>query len=129
MPAPPSSHGGDVVLVGAKADEMRRHAGRADREAGATDRGKAKTASASPLDGRAEAVTLSTAPYPGFATDMQAQFMAMAVLGTGASLLTETIFENRYMHVPELARMGCDIHRQRAVPRWCAASRASSAHR
>src|SRR3546814_16462523 len=40
---------------------------------------------------------------------MQAQFMAMATLGKGASLFTETIFENRYMHVPELARMGCDI--------------------
>src|SRR3546814_15053628 len=40
---------------------------------------------------------------------MQAQFMAMATLGTGASLFTETIFENRYMHVPELTRMGCDI--------------------
>src|SRR3546814_8621700 len=40
---------------------------------------------------------------------MQAQFMAMATLGKGASLFTESIFENRYMHVPELARMGCDI--------------------
>lgn len=54
-------------------------------------------------------LTLSTAPYPGFATDMQAQFMSMLTLADGASLLTETIFENRYMHVPELARMGADI--------------------
>jgi len=54
-------------------------------------------------------LTLSTAPYPGFATDMQAQFMAMLCLADGASVLTETIFENRYMHVPELARMGADI--------------------
>jgi UDP-N-acetylglucosamine 1-carboxyvinyltransferase len=54
-------------------------------------------------------VTVSTAPYPGFPTDMQAQFMAMLALADGASLLTETIFENRYMHVPELARMGADI--------------------
>ena len=54
-------------------------------------------------------VTLSTAPYPGFATDMQAQFMAMLCKADGASVLTETIFENRYMHVPELARMGADI--------------------
>jgi UDP-N-acetylglucosamine 1-carboxyvinyltransferase len=61
------------------------------------------------MSGRAQPVTLSTAPYPGFATDMQAQFMAMATLGSGASLFTETIFENRYMHVPELTRMGCDI--------------------
>ena len=44
------------------------------------------------------------------ATDMQAQFMATLALADGASVLTETIFENRYMHVPELARMGADIH-------------------
>ena len=55
-------------------------------------------------------LTLSTAPFPGFATDMQAQFMAMLALADGASVLTETIFENRYMHVPELARMGADVH-------------------
>jgi UDP-N-acetylglucosamine 1-carboxyvinyltransferase len=54
-------------------------------------------------------LTLSTAPFPGFATDMQAQFMAMLCKAEGASVLTETIFENRYMHVPELARMGADI--------------------
>jgi len=54
-------------------------------------------------------LTLSTAPFPGFATDMQAQFMAMLCMANGASVLTETIFENRYMHVPELARMGADI--------------------
>ncbi|MDE2043397.1 MAG: UDP-N-acetylglucosamine 1-carboxyvinyltransferase, partial [Alphaproteobacteria bacterium] len=54
-------------------------------------------------------LTLSTAPYPGLATDMQAQLMAMLCVAEGASVLTETIFENRYMHVPELARMGADI--------------------
>jgi DNA-binding CsgD family transcriptional regulator len=54
-------------------------------------------------------VTISTAPYPGFATDMQAQLMAMLCLADGASVLTETIFENRYMHVPELNRMGAHI--------------------
>ena len=60
-------------------------------------------------NGHLDPLTLSTAPYPGFATDMQAQFMAMLTLANGASVLTETIFENRYMHVPELARMGADI--------------------
>ena len=55
------------------------------------------------------AIDVTTAPYPGFPTDMQAQFMAMLSLAQGASTLTETIFENRYMHVPELARMGADI--------------------
>jgi UDP-N-acetylglucosamine 1-carboxyvinyltransferase len=54
-------------------------------------------------------VTTSTAPWPGFPTDMQAQLMALMCVADGASLLTETIFENRYMHVPELARMGADI--------------------
>jgi UDP-N-acetylglucosamine 1-carboxyvinyltransferase len=54
-------------------------------------------------------LTLSTAPHPAFPTDMQAQFMAMLTLAKGTSLLTETIFENRYMHVPELSRMGADI--------------------
>jgi len=54
-------------------------------------------------------VTATTAPWPGFATDMQAQLMALMTVADGASMLTETIFENRYMHVPELARMGADI--------------------
>ena len=54
-------------------------------------------------------LTLSTSPFPGFATDMQAQLMAMLCKADGASVLTETIFENRYMHVPELARMGANI--------------------
>ena len=98
---------GDVELVGAKADEMDATLA-ALREAGATVE-PTKAGIRVAMDGRAGPVTLSTAPYPGFATDMQAQFMAMATLGTGASLFTETIFENRYMHVPELTRMGCDI--------------------
>jgi len=54
-------------------------------------------------------VAVSTAPYPGFATDMQAQLMAMLCVANGQSFLEETIFENRYMHVPELRRMGAEI--------------------
>jgi UDP-N-acetylglucosamine 1-carboxyvinyltransferase len=54
-------------------------------------------------------LAISTAPYPGFPTDMQAQFMAMLAVADGQSFLEETIFENRYMHVPELRRMGADI--------------------
>jgi UDP-N-acetylglucosamine 1-carboxyvinyltransferase len=50
-----------------------------------------------------------TRPYPGFPTDMQAQFMVLMARASGQSVLTETIFENRFMHVPELARMGADI--------------------
>ncbi|WP_374530151.1 UDP-N-acetylglucosamine 1-carboxyvinyltransferase [Novosphingobium sp.] len=60
-------------------------------------------------DGPLRPVNVSTAPYPGFATDMQAQLMAMLCLAKGTSVLTETIFENRYMHVPELNRMGAHI--------------------
>jgi UDP-N-acetylglucosamine 1-carboxyvinyltransferase len=55
------------------------------------------------------AVDIITQPYPGFPTDMQAQFMVLATKARGQSVITETIFENRYMHVPELARMGADI--------------------
>lgn len=54
-------------------------------------------------------VRVTTAPFPGFPTDMQAQMMALLCLAGGSSVLTETIFENRFMHVPELRRMGADI--------------------
>ncbi len=54
-------------------------------------------------------VDITTAPYPGFPTDMQAQFMVLMCLAEGRSAITETIFENRFMHVSELARMGADI--------------------
>jgi UDP-N-acetylglucosamine 1-carboxyvinyltransferase len=54
-------------------------------------------------------VNVTTQAYPGFATDMQAQFMALMCIGDGASVINETIFENRYMHVSELTRMGADI--------------------
>ena len=62
--------------------------------------------------GRAEIVPvdITTQPFPGFPTDMQAQFMILAARARGQSVITETIFENRYMHVQELARMGADIH-------------------
>ncbi len=52
---------------------------------------------------------IMTEPYPGFATDLQAQFMTMLTMCNGAGMVTETIFENRFMHVPELRRMGADI--------------------
>ena len=70
-----------------------------------------------------EAVTLRTAPFPGFPTDMQAQLMALMSIAEGTAVLTETIFENRMMHVQELRRMGADIEVEgttaivRGVPR------------
>jgi UDP-N-acetylglucosamine 1-carboxyvinyltransferase len=54
-------------------------------------------------------VDVMTQPYPGFPTDLQAQFMALMCIAEGASMITETIFENRFMHVPELTRMGARI--------------------
>ena len=54
-------------------------------------------------------VDVMTQPYPGFPTDMQAQIMALMSISHGAAMITETIFENRFMHVPELTRMGADI--------------------
>src|SRR5690606_13991418 len=58
---------------------------------------------------RPKAVNLSTAPYPGFPTDMQAQFMALDCVADGVGVISETIFENRFMHVNELLRLGADI--------------------
>lgn len=55
------------------------------------------------------AINIKTAPHPGFPTDMQAQFTALNVIGKGTGIITETIFENRFMHVPELQRMGASI--------------------
>jgi UDP-N-acetylglucosamine 1-carboxyvinyltransferase len=60
-------------------------------------------------DGRLDGVDVMTEPYPGFPTDLQAQIMALMATAEGASMVTETIFENRFMHVPELARMGANI--------------------
>jgi len=59
--------------------------------------------------GRPKPVNIRTAPYPGFPTDMQAQFMALATIAGGSALITETIFENRFMHALELQRLGADI--------------------
>ena len=61
------------------------------------------------MGARPRAVNLRTAPYPGFATDMQAQMMALNAIAEGTGVITETIFENRFMHVLELQRLGADI--------------------
>lgn len=99
--------GGDVELVGASEADLGSTLD-ALREAGVEITPTADGLSVKRLD-RLRGIDVSTAPYPGFATDMQAQFMAMLAVADGASLLTETIFENRFMHVPELARMGADV--------------------
>ncbi len=66
---------------------------------------------------RPEPVDVTTQPYPGFPTDMQAQFMALMTLSQGTAVITESIFENRFMHVPEVVRMGANILLQGPVAR------------
>ncbi|MBN2701389.1 MAG: UDP-N-acetylglucosamine 1-carboxyvinyltransferase, partial [Methylothermaceae bacterium] len=61
------------------------------------------------MSDRPRAVSFRTAPYPAFPTDMQAQLMAMNCIAEGVGIITETIFENRFMHVLELRRLGADI--------------------
>ena len=99
--------GGSIELVGARAADMlaiTNALAAAGIVVEQTDRGMRVTA-----DKPLRPLAISTAPYPGFPTDMQAQFMAMMCLAQGESFLEETIFENRYMHVPELRRMGASI--------------------
>ncbi|MGH6948406.1 MAG: UDP-N-acetylglucosamine 1-carboxyvinyltransferase [Kiloniellales bacterium] len=100
---------GSVDLVGAKAGHLRaliellHEAGVSVTE---TNRGlKVERA-----NGRLAGVDMMTEPFPGFPTDLQAQFMAVMATAEGASMITESIFENRFMHVPELARMGASIN-------------------
>jgi UDP-N-acetylglucosamine 1-carboxyvinyltransferase len=99
--------GGSIELVGARPGDMlaiTNALAAAGLAIEFTDSGMKVTAH-QPL----KPLAISTAPYPGFPTDMQAQFMAMLTVAQGQSFLEETIFENRYMHVPELRRMGADI--------------------
>jgi len=61
-------------------------------------------------DGPLKGADVMTEPYPAFPTDMQAQIMVMMTVAEGASMITESIFENRFMHVPELSRMGANVN-------------------
>ena len=99
--------GGNVLLEGAKPDDMlaTSHALRNIGVAVTEEKGGLRVC----VDGPLKPADLSTAPFPGLATDMQAQLMSLLCKAQGTSVLTETIFENRYMHVPELKRMGADI--------------------
>jgi UDP-N-acetylglucosamine 1-carboxyvinyltransferase len=99
--------GGEIRLTGAAPATMDATLDKL-REAGARIETGADWISLS-MDGRPEAVNLRTAPYPGFATDMQAQMMALNAVAQGTGVITETIFENRFMHVLELQRLGADI--------------------
>jgi UDP-N-acetylglucosamine 1-carboxyvinyltransferase len=100
---------GDVELVGGQIDHIGAVAEsltRAGVEITPTPAGfRARRA-----NGELAGVDVMTEPFPGFPTDLQAQFMALMTSATGAAMVTETIFENRFMHVPELCRMGANIN-------------------
>jgi UDP-N-acetylglucosamine 1-carboxyvinyltransferase len=99
--------GGAVELVGARAPHLEVPIASL-RQAGVIVEESAKGLHVESR-GRPRAVNLTTHPYPGFPTDLQAQIMVLLSLAEGESRISETIFENRFMHVPELARMGADI--------------------
>jgi UDP-N-acetylglucosamine 1-carboxyvinyltransferase len=99
--------GGRIRLVGADAASLDATLQKL-REAGARVTSRDSSIELE-MGGRPAAVGLRTAPYPGFATDMQAQFMALACVADGTAVITETIFENRFMHAIELQRLGADI--------------------
>jgi len=96
-----------VFVRGARADHLRAFLEKL-QDAGVTIEEKADGLIAS-CTGRPSGVDIITWPYPGFPTDLQAQMMALLALGHGRSLITETVFENRFMHAQELARLGADI--------------------
>lgn len=108
---------GDVELVGTRMDLMDSVV-KVLRECGvtveATERGM-RVAALNGING----TDIMTEPFPGFPTDMQAQLMVLMTTANGASMITETIFENRYMHVPELIRMGAriNVHGSSAIVR------------
>jgi len=101
--APPSS--GHTVCKNTKADTLDAVIDKL-REAGAQVDVTEETITLDMLGNRPKAVNIRTAPYPGFPTDMQAQFTLLNMVANGTSIITETIFENRFMHIPELIRMG-----------------------
>ena len=99
--------GGDVTLTGTRADTLDAVLQKL-RETGATIDESVSTIRIR-ATGRPRAVNLRTAPYPAFPTDMQAQLMALNCIADGTGVVTETIFENRFMHAQELLRMGASI--------------------
>jgi UDP-N-acetylglucosamine 1-carboxyvinyltransferase len=100
--------GGDVLLENARAEDLGAVL-TSLQEAGVVITPEASGFRVTRADGL-HGVDVMTEPFPGFPTDMQAQFMALMAVAEGASMVTETIFENRFMHVPELNRMGARIN-------------------
>lgn len=99
---------GDVELVGGRL-ELLEAAAQTLRSAGVSLEPTEKGFRVRRTNGQLHGVDVMTEPYPGFPTDLQAQMMALMTRADGASMITETIFESRFMHVPELARMGANV--------------------
>ncbi|MBV0891566.1 UDP-N-acetylglucosamine 1-carboxyvinyltransferase [Paracoccus sp. Z118] len=103
--------GGEVTCLGGRIELLESFCEKLD-EAGVSVTESERGLTVSRQNGAVKAVNVRTEPFPGFPTDLQAQIMAMLCLADGVSELEETIFENRFMHAPELARMGAriDVH-------------------
>ncbi|MFN0024176.1 MAG: UDP-N-acetylglucosamine 1-carboxyvinyltransferase [Parvularculaceae bacterium] len=104
----PGVAGGELFLRHGRIDLLGAAAGVLE-EAGVKLTQEAGGIRAKRIGDRCAAVNIVTQPYPGFFTDLQAQFMALMTMANGVSVIKETIFENRFMHAPELARMGAQI--------------------
>ncbi len=107
----PAITGGEVECIGGRLDLVTAFAAKLD-EAGISVEETPRGLKVARKNGRVRAVDVETAPFPGFPTDLQAQMMALLCTAEGTSRLHETIFENRFMHAPELMRMGAriDVH-------------------
>jgi UDP-N-acetylglucosamine 1-carboxyvinyltransferase len=101
--------GGDVDLVGARHDTVAAVTRILESAGIAVGEGQ-NALRVRRRNGRVQGVDVMTEPFPGFPTDLQAQMMALMTTADGAAMITETIFENRFMHVPELCRMGANIN-------------------
>lgn len=101
--------GGTVTLAGGRADLIETVIDLLRQAGVAIDVGHQGLTVSAPAGGL-QGVDVMTEPYPGFPTDLQAQIMVLMAVANGAAMVTETIFENRFMHVPELARMGANIN-------------------
>jgi UDP-N-acetylglucosamine 1-carboxyvinyltransferase len=104
----PAICGGEVELLGGRMNLVAAFAEKLD-EAGVSVTETANGLKVSRKNGRLKAVDVTTEPFPGFPTDLQAQMMALLCTAEGTSVLEEKIFENRFMHAPELLRMGAQI--------------------
>ena len=109
---------GDIELIGARRDLISA-VEKALVEAGVAVSETPRGLRVAAADRAIAGIDIMTEPYPGFPTDMQAQLMALLATAEGASMITETIFENRFMHVPELSRMGArvTVHNASAIVR------------